>query len=30
VNGPVFPRERGRFAKHADGRVEEAPEMPRS
>ena len=25
VNGPVFPRERGRFAKHADGRVEEAP-----
>jgi hypothetical protein len=22
-NGPVFPRERGRFARHADGRVEE-------
>jgi redox-sensitive bicupin YhaK (pirin superfamily) len=22
-NAPVFPRERGRFAKHADGRVEE-------
>jgi len=24
-DAPVFPRERGRFAKHADGRVEEAP-----
>ena len=24
VDGPVFPRQRGRFAKHADGRVEEA------
>jgi redox-sensitive bicupin YhaK (pirin superfamily) len=23
--GPVFPRNRGRFAKHADGRVEDAP-----
>jgi redox-sensitive bicupin YhaK (pirin superfamily) len=23
--GPVFPRDRGRFAAHADGRVEEAP-----
>jgi hypothetical protein len=23
--GPVFPRNRGRFAAHADGRVEEAP-----
>jgi redox-sensitive bicupin YhaK (pirin superfamily) len=23
--GPVFPRNRGRFAQHADGRVEEAP-----
>jgi redox-sensitive bicupin YhaK (pirin superfamily) len=23
--GPVFPRNRGRFARHADGRVEEAP-----
>jgi hypothetical protein len=23
VNGPVFARERGRFARHADGRVEE-------
>jgi redox-sensitive bicupin YhaK (pirin superfamily) len=25
ANDPVHPRERGRFAKHADGRVEEAP-----
>jgi redox-sensitive bicupin YhaK (pirin superfamily) len=25
VNGPVFARDRGRFAKHADGRIEEAP-----
>jgi hypothetical protein len=25
VNDPVHPRERGRFARHADGRVEEAP-----
>jgi hypothetical protein len=24
-SGPVFPRNRGRFAQHADGRVEEAP-----
>jgi hypothetical protein len=24
VDGPVFPRQRGRFAKHADGRTEEA------
>jgi hypothetical protein len=24
VDGPVFPRERGRFARHADGRIEEA------
>ena len=23
--GPVFPRNRGRFARHADGRMEEAP-----
>jgi hypothetical protein len=25
ANEPVHPRERGRFARHADGRVEEAP-----
>jgi redox-sensitive bicupin YhaK (pirin superfamily) len=25
VNDPVFPREQGRFARHADGRVEQAP-----
>ncbi len=25
ANDPVHPRERGRFAKHADGRVEDAP-----
>ena len=25
ANDPVHPRQRGRFAKHADGRVEEAP-----
>jgi redox-sensitive bicupin YhaK (pirin superfamily) len=25
ANDPVHPRKRGRFAKHADGRVEEAP-----
>jgi hypothetical protein len=25
ANDPVHPRERGRFARHADGRVEEAP-----
>jgi redox-sensitive bicupin YhaK (pirin superfamily) len=25
VDAPVHPRERGRFARHADGRVEEAP-----
>ena len=24
-NEPVHPREQGRFARHADGRVEEAP-----
>jgi hypothetical protein len=24
-NEPVHPRQRGRFARHADGRVEEAP-----
>ncbi len=24
-NAPVHPREKGRFAKHADGRIEEAP-----
>jgi redox-sensitive bicupin YhaK (pirin superfamily) len=27
VNAPVHPREQGRFAKHADGRVEEAEEQ---
>jgi redox-sensitive bicupin YhaK (pirin superfamily) len=27
-DAPVFGRERGRFAKHADGRVEEAPVVP--
>jgi hypothetical protein len=25
ANDPVHPRERGRFARHADGRVEDAP-----
>jgi redox-sensitive bicupin YhaK (pirin superfamily) len=25
ANDPVHPRERGRFAKHADGRLEDAP-----
>jgi redox-sensitive bicupin YhaK (pirin superfamily) len=25
ANDPVHPRDRGRFAKHADGRVEDAP-----
>jgi len=25
ANDPVHPRQRGRFAQHADGRVEEAP-----
>ena len=24
-NEPVHPRQRGRFARHADGRVEDAP-----
>ncbi len=24
-DGPVHPREQGRFARHADGRIEQAP-----